>query len=231
MFDRITGRFKRGVISLVFAILILGLVMVGTFVSEKISMSKGVTDFNQMKFEDFKKGRFVQGEVMALTDGFAEEYEQRAGSPKKTTSIYYLMPLYAYDNGQDSEENTDYKYVVVGFSKSTDITRAGKLINETNKYINSGEEPLSLPTFTLEGKISHLSSDVEDILYDTLIESGWGNNKEECSKYICPYYIKCKEGADLTNFLIGIVLTLLGASGSVLIILKFTASRRANRWS
>ncbi len=201
---------------LVIALLLGGIFLIGWFVTDSIAVAKGITDFNIMKTEEFKKGRFVQGTVQELHTGFAEEWEQKKGSTKKeTTSIYYLMPLLYYDD--------EIKYVAVRFSQKSDIQRADMLIDEFEKYIETGEAPISVPTFELKGKIGTLNKEVEGYLYDTLIEAGFGSTKAECEQYVCDYYIDCKEPASIVQLLIGIGLAILGAGGIFILVLK--------RWS
>ncbi len=192
-----------------------GIFFTGTFVSEKVAMSKGITDFNEMKTEDFIKGRFVQGTVEELHAGFAEEWEQSKGSStKRTTSRYYLMPMYAYD------ENEDIKYIAVRFSKRSDIEKADKLVDEVNDYFETGKTPESFTEIELSGKISKLDKEIEGYMYDTLIDAGLGKTKDECSKYVCNYYINCKEGAAISGLIIGIVTFIAGVAAGIITLFK-----------
>lgn len=215
MFGRRFSISKTRIIAFAVGILIFGIMLLVSFISETIAVSKGIDDFNELKCDEFIKGRFVQGTVQELYFEFAEEWEEQSGSnEKQNKKKYYLIPLIAHENQEE------IKYIAVRFSKEIDITKADNLLDEVIKCYNTGEEPISFPTFEITGKVCVLDEEIEGYLYDALIKYEWGETKEECKQYVCDYYIDCKEPASVVELFIGIMIIVLGVSIIFITLIK-----------
>lgn len=198
---------------------IIGIILIVSSIADTISLSKGITDFNEMKCEEFQNGRFVQGTLQFLDNGFAEEYMQEYGSSEKdVTSSYYLMQLLAHGD--------ELKYITVCFSKDTDIETADKMVTEMEEYYESGTMPDNATTMEFTGKVSKLDKEIVQLLYDRLIESDFGLDKEECSKYVCDYCITPCEIDTKSPVVFGTILLLFGVIGFVISVLQFLRIKR-----
>lgn len=208
------GKIRIFVVSLMS--IVIGIFLIAGFISDKIALSKGITDFNEMKVEDFKKGRIVEGVIDELDACFAEWVETKKGSTsEQVTSKYYLMPLPAYYGSED------YKYIVVCIADTSTIYTADKMVDEIDKYCTDGTEPIIWTTLEYKAKVSKLPKNVKELLYDSLKEAEWGTTDEECSQYVCPYYLKHFDEFDSTTSLfVGIGLLVVGVILFAVFILR-----------
>lgn len=216
------SRIKWRLMGVFGVLLIMGIDMMFDSIRDSSAMSKGITDFNEMTESDFEVGRFVQGDVVELLGQFAYEYEEsRYSSSEKVTKRYYLMPLYAtydYDNP---------KYVAVCISNTQMAKAADKIVEETWDYYDYGTEPDKWTELYITGKVSKIDKDIEDLLYEWLLEGEEGSTRAEMESYVCPYvitYYQLSAASGMTG--IGAVMFIIGTLGLAVVIVIHLKSKK-----
>lgn len=127
---------------------------------------------------DELEGSYVETEVYAILDNFAEYYEVDDSGDETTTYQYYIIPVgeNEYIGLQTDSDNFDI---------------ANQICDETYEYIMGDRSELST-TFKVKGTISTMEEDVYDYYNDWFQTSGYLENptQEEIDSVALPYILK-----------------------------------------
>lgn len=190
-------------------IAVLGIVLLVMAIKDKVELAKIPANIVTMTENDFYKGRFVEGTLYEMWDEFATLQESDTifgiSYNTKTTAHYFAMPL-------ESTLDSDYpKFIAVSVRSSTDYATAKKMLNETVNYYKTGTEPTT--TMYIKGKITKLTGDGAKFLDEYVSDLG-------CTAIHYVINVGNDGKGTTVALLIGIGVTLVGALGTVITIIR-----------
>ncbi|MDE7295123.1 MAG: hypothetical protein K2N72_11920 [Oscillospiraceae bacterium] len=208
IFDGLFGR--RGLLCAAF--ILMGILVMQNYVRDKNAMAQGVTDFNEMRSDDFISGRYVEGTVYDLIDEFAyeQEYHRTLGIKhgERVAAHYYILPLRA------TAEDERPKFAALCIENAELADKAQQMLDEYWSYLETGEEPAAWTEIHITGKISPLGGEVEKYFYEwfSAMDENW--TRADIDPMVCPYVITYNEGgASSLSLLLGIVMIAVGVIG------------------
>lgn len=189
-------------------------------------IKKGLDDFNYLSDSEFTKGKFVEGYVYEVWGEFAYEemYNETLGIKRnsRVTSHYYLVPLSGSIDAQTP------KFIALEIRTAEGVRNAELLMEQTWNYHDTGEEPDVWNEFLIQGSVSGLDGEIEDLLYDWLTNDGTDGTRADYEDMICPYVIsEYAPGAAERGMSFGIVLTLIGLAGIGIMIFIYIRTRQS----
>lgn len=208
IFDSLFGR--RGLLCAAF--ILMGILLIKDYIRDKNAMAQGVTDFNEMRAEDFISGRYVEGTVYDLVDEFAykEESHRTFGIKhgERVSAHYYILPLRA----TAGDEHPKFAALCIGNAELAD--KAQEMLDEYWNYLETGEEPAAWAEIHITGKISPLGGDAEKYFYEWFSDMDENWTRADIDPMVCPYVITYDEGgASAVPLILGIVLIAAGVIG------------------
>lgn len=201
-------RFVRLLVVFV-VVAFLGIALLIGSIKDKAELAKPHGDLETMTEDDFYQGRFVEGTIYELWDNYAdmEEYDSTFGIKHNTrvTAQYYALPIPVLD---------EYKFVALAISDGSQQKIARQMAEETDAFFEDGVIPET--GIHIKGKITKLSGDGLQYLKDYAVYQGF-----EASD-VAPFVIN--DGNDGSGsggaLVIAIVLTVIGAGGTVFMIVR-----------
>ena len=171
--DKAVKRAKSGIIITIVALVIILVIGGNSF----IKLIQGPADIYSLPVEDLK-GSFVNAELYAIIDMFAEYTEETDGR-ETVKERCYIIPI-----GQE-------EYIGVNIPKD-DFNDASKICDETFAYLMGERAELST-TMQVTGNINNMKGEIKQFYYEWFQDSGYlGDNLsiEEIEKYALPYILE-----------------------------------------
>lgn len=201
-------RFVRLLIMFV-VVAFLGIALLIGSIKDKAELAKPIGDLETMTEGDYYQGRFVEGTVYELWDNYAEmeEYDTTFGIKhnSRITAQYYALPIPGID---------EYKFIALAVSDSAKQTTANKLVAEIDSYYEDGTIPET--EIHIKGKVTKLSGDGLKFLQEYAEYMGFETSD------VAPFVINDGNDGGGTGgaLAIAIVLTVIGAGGTVFTIVR-----------
>lgn len=207
-------RFVRLLVVFV-VVAFLGIALLIGSIKDKAELAKPRGDLETMTEDDFYQGRFVEGTIYELWDNYAEmeEYDTTFGIKhnSRITAQYYAMPVISSYEG-----NGTAKFVALAISDSGEQKIADKMSQETDNYYEYDIEPDEWTTLEIKGKVTRLSGEGLEIFRQYFEEVGGS------AENALPYVINSGNDGSGSGgaLIIAIVLTVIGAGGTVFMIVR-----------
>lgn len=197
---------------------VLGILVLVMSIRDKIELAKPPANIAEMTEDDFYNGRFVEGDIYEIWNGFATLQESDTifgiSYNTKTTAQYFVMPL------ETSFYTGVPKFVALSVRDSTDIATAKKMAQESLDYYNNDIELKTV--MHIKGKITKLKGDGAKHFDTELSREGY------IPSDVAVYYV-INVGNDgngsTAALLIGIGVTVVGVLGTLISIIRGRARR------
>lgn len=171
--NKAVKRARTGIIINVVLLVIL-LAVTG---NSLLKMIQGPVDLYSLSAKDLK-GSYVDAELYAIVDLFAEYTEKSKSGIETVTQQYFIIPV----------GESEYIGVMV---PQRDLTMANRICDETFEYVMGDRAELTT-TMPVRGTINKMKDEVEKYFYEWFEESQFlgTDDVEEIKQYALPYILE-----------------------------------------
>ena len=145
--NKAVKRAKSGIIITIVALVIILVIGGNSF----IKLIQGPADIYSLPVEDLK-GSYVDAELYAIVDLFAEYTEKSKSGIETVTQQYFIIPV----------GESEYIGVMV---PQRDLTMANRICDETFEYVMGDRAELTT-TMPVRGTINKMKDEVEKYFYE-----------------------------------------------------------------
>lgn len=188
-------------------------------IRDKIEWEKPHGVLEEITEDELYVGKVVEGEIYELWDEFAytTEYDTTFGvqtSKERTTDRFFALPL------EYSFYSDKIMLVAVSSRNSDQLKIFDRMAMESAQYYENGIEYEDYTTTHFVGRVERLSGEYLG-WFKKYTTKALGVSEAEAADYYVPYVIKSYGGAGgVVTIVIGAVLTLVGAAGVLLTIVR-----------
>ncbi len=169
---------------LLIVLLVMGIVLTVSGISNIIKLNGEVPDFNTYSMQNIKKGDFVQGYVQNILDCYASETTTNTTmgieTSSRTSEEYFIMPLL-------SEEDVESDlYITITASKIDDRNMLYEICDRTWEYMDGGSED-NWPEMGIVAKVKKIDPELLQYMTEWFQGSELYGSDAEIRKHIVPY--------------------------------------------
>lgn len=195
-------------------LLVLGIALTASGISNLIKLNGEVPDFNTYSMQNIKKGDFVQGYVQNILDCYASETTTNTTmgieTSSRTSGEYFIMPLL-------SEEDVESDlYITITASKADDRNMLYEICDRTWEYMEGGSED-NWPEMGIVAKVKKIDPELLQYMTEWFQGSELYGSDAEIQKHIVPYelVIYNVNGA-YTGLIVGLIIIAVFAAAGVI---------------
>lgn len=195
------------------AALLLGIAAIVVGACGENGVFGGFTDISELTRENVEEGMTVKGLVYGIWDKYAVHEKDENGEKKVISESYTMVMPYSYD-----EESP----VFIGISSgdSAELSFLEQMRSETEGILTDSSDDEYRTSMVFRGKLRKLDEGELSFL-KVSVSTLMGVTEEDAEEYIVPYVIESDKYSPFMFVLItGIVLTVIGFGGVLVMILK-----------
>lgn len=195
------------------AALLLGIAAIVVGACGENGVFGGFTDISELTRENVEEGMTVKGLVYGIWDKYAVHEKDENGEKKVISESYTMVMPYSYD-----EESP----VFIGISSgdSAELSSLEQMRSETEGILTDSSDGEYRTSMVFRGKLRKLDEGELSFL-KVSVSTLMGVTEEDAEEYIVPYVIESDKYSPFMFVLIaGIVLTVIGFGGVLVMILK-----------
>lgn len=206
----------------VIALLIMGISLTFSGLTNLIKMSGNVKDFNFDSMQDIESGDFVQGYVGYIDGCYAYTTTTNTKYGIETSSYtseeYFLMPLI------NDKDLADDMYITI-IAKNKDDRDLLYEISDATWEVYEGNYDAVFPEMGIMAKVSELDAEYEGYLIETLLEAEYYSSSSEVRSHVIPYTLTIyNPNSAYISLGIGLVIIMLFVVVGILIYNKSKAA-------
>jgi hypothetical protein len=193
MFEQLKKRAMKSVIARLAVSIVIIFVLLIIFGTSFIKYFKGPTDLYSLSMDELP-GSYVEGDINALIDVFAEYYVKNDNGAENTTDNYYIVPI------------GEQEYFALKVNES-DFDIATQIYDETYEYLTGTRDELTT-TMHIKGTFSKMSDEVYDYYMDWFQESGYVDESsyDNIENIALPYVLEVDYVGGFNNWILYIAM-------------------------
>ncbi len=224
--------FKVRIGILLVVLLIAGIVLTVSGISNIIKLNGTIPDFNFDSLQNIKSGDFVQGYVGNILDCYANETTTNTTmgieTSSRTSEEYFIMPLI---NDADAEKEL---YITITASKKDDRDLLYKICDETYESM-MGNTVENWTEFGIVAKVKKIDPELNGFMTEWFQETQWFDEDEshpasvsEIEQHILPFeLVVYNTSGAYTGLIVGLVIIAAFAVVGTIVYKKLRPGREA----